>query len=126
SRRRHTRFSRDWSSDVCSSDLVYPEVNQEFIYSVYFYSWLALSVFYVIRRNLRATNKETLLSGALLGLCIPVVNGVYGGNWIWKTFANGETDILFFDLLWIAISIVAIIAFVKIQRDGVKGSKPSF
>src|SRR5690606_27672366 len=25
SRRRHTRFSRDWSSDVCSSDLVEPE-----------------------------------------------------------------------------------------------------
>src|SRR5690606_39435466 len=24
SRRRHTRFSRDWSSDVCSSDLVSP------------------------------------------------------------------------------------------------------
>src|SRR5690606_40910965 len=23
SRRRHTRFSRDWSSDVCSSDLPY-------------------------------------------------------------------------------------------------------
>src|SRR5690606_40846250 len=26
SRRRHTRFSRDWSSDVCSSDLVSPGV----------------------------------------------------------------------------------------------------
>src|SRR5207302_7749822 len=25
SRRRHTRFSRDWSSDVCSSDLVASE-----------------------------------------------------------------------------------------------------
>src|SRR5699024_11328262 len=24
SRRRHTRSKRDWSSDVCSSDLVYP------------------------------------------------------------------------------------------------------
>src|SRR5207302_7437122 len=24
SRRRHTRFSRDWSSDVCSSDLRFP------------------------------------------------------------------------------------------------------
>src|SRR5690606_40569535 len=24
SRRRHTRFSRDWSSDVCSSDLLLP------------------------------------------------------------------------------------------------------
>src|SRR5690606_3720617 len=26
SRRRHTRFSRDWSSDVCSSDLNYKNV----------------------------------------------------------------------------------------------------
>src|SRR5690606_39559544 len=25
SRRRHTRFSRDWSSDVCSSDLLFSE-----------------------------------------------------------------------------------------------------
>src|SRR5690606_40070988 len=25
SRRRHTRFSRDWSSDVCSSDLIQAE-----------------------------------------------------------------------------------------------------
>src|SRR5690606_41196850 len=27
SRRRHTRFSRDWSSDVCSSDLARQNVN---------------------------------------------------------------------------------------------------
>src|SRR5690606_39695340 len=26
SRRRHTRFSRDWSSDVCSSDLAFKSV----------------------------------------------------------------------------------------------------
>src|SRR5690606_41145562 len=26
--RRHTRFSRDWSSDVCSSDLSSAEVNE--------------------------------------------------------------------------------------------------
>src|SRR5690606_39653891 len=27
SRRRHTRFSRDWSSDVCSSDLPRSEIH---------------------------------------------------------------------------------------------------
>src|SRR5690625_3114146 len=27
SRRRHTRWPRDWSSDVCSSDLVQPQVS---------------------------------------------------------------------------------------------------
>src|SRR5690606_41082254 len=29
SRRRHTRFSRDWSSDVCSSDLAAPPAGHE-------------------------------------------------------------------------------------------------
>src|SRR5690606_40583810 len=28
SRRRHTRFSRDWSSDVCSSDLAVEEAER--------------------------------------------------------------------------------------------------
>src|SRR5690606_40093341 len=30
SRRRHTRFSRDWSSDVCSSDLTYRDEIRQF------------------------------------------------------------------------------------------------
>src|SRR5690606_39448320 len=29
SRRRHTRFSRDWSSDVCSSDLFDPALKPD-------------------------------------------------------------------------------------------------
>src|SRR5690606_40577139 len=32
SRRRHTRFSRDWSSDVCSSDLGVPDVHPLYEY----------------------------------------------------------------------------------------------
>src|SRR5437762_5254325 len=31
SRRRHTRYIGDWSSDVCSSDLSYPEVDRVFL-----------------------------------------------------------------------------------------------
>src|SRR2546422_8155169 len=31
SRRRHTRCSRDWSSDVCSSDLFWAEVAHRFV-----------------------------------------------------------------------------------------------
>src|SRR5690606_40522634 len=33
SRRRHTRFSRDWSSDVCSSDLDAPSGHVRFLQS---------------------------------------------------------------------------------------------
>src|SRR5690606_39823824 len=31
SRRRHTRFSRDWSSDVCSSDLMHHRESNDFL-----------------------------------------------------------------------------------------------
>src|SRR5256884_640566 len=34
SRRRHTRCSRDWSSDVCSSDLVHPQGKAEGVYYI--------------------------------------------------------------------------------------------
>src|SRR5690606_39589220 len=42
SRRRHTRFSRDWSSDVCSSDLEGFEVE---IPKGYIYFSMAFSLF---------------------------------------------------------------------------------
>src|SRR5690606_41184173 len=34
SRRRHTRFSRDWSSDVCSSDLHAHDSSQKTIFGI--------------------------------------------------------------------------------------------
>src|SRR5690606_40524596 len=33
SRRRHTRFSRDWSSDVCSSDLDYAPLRDKHMHA---------------------------------------------------------------------------------------------
>src|SRR5690606_40308628 len=44
SRRRHTRFSRDWSSDVCSSDLVIWLTPLYF--HIYFTIWLFAAGFY--------------------------------------------------------------------------------
>src|SRR5216684_9312590 len=34
SRRRHTRCSRDWSSDVCSSDLTFFEPGEKYIWAL--------------------------------------------------------------------------------------------
>src|SRR2546421_5312091 len=42
SRRRHTISDRDWSSDVCSSDLVLEHVS----YNNYFYFYFKISVFF--------------------------------------------------------------------------------
>src|SRR5690606_40984784 len=46
SRRRHTRFSRDWSSDVCSSDLLIKNVKgaDKAVFSVHCHNDLGMAV----------------------------------------------------------------------------------
>src|SRR5690625_7856320 len=44
SRRRHTRWPRDWSSDVCSSDLAQPLVEQGLIQIPYGGLWYAAQI----------------------------------------------------------------------------------
>ena len=95
---------------------VYSAVDMNFIYSTFFYSWLVLSVYYIIRKNLNRTNKETLLLGSLFSLAIPFANGICTGNWIWITFSSGATDIMIIDILSLAIAAVGFISFYKIKE----------
>jgi len=95
---------------------VYSAVDMAFIYHLYFYSWLALSIYYIIRKDLNRTNRETLLLGSLLSLAIPFANGIMTGNWIWKTYAVGATDILFIDLFSLSIGIIGLISFWKMRK----------
>src|SRR3712207_156474 len=53
SRRRHTRYWRDWSSDVCSSDLVYEELKNhknEYIYYKTDHHWTTLGAYYAYEK----------------------------------------------------------------------------
>lgn len=92
------------------------EVNQSFIYSVYFYSWLILTIYYTIRKDINRTNRETLLLGSALAFCIPIVNGVISGNWLWNTIATQRTDIFVIDFLWLLIGMIGLIAYFKSKR----------
>jgi uncharacterized iron-regulated membrane protein len=92
-------------------------VDMAYIYRVYFYSWLLLSGYYIIRKDLHRTNRETLFLGSLFSLAIPFVNGICTGNWIWKTYADGATDILFIDVFSLSIAIIGFISFYKIRQQ---------
>jgi len=93
-----------------------PEVNQDFIYRVYFYSWLVFSLYYTVRRSIRRTNRETLLVGSILAFLVPIVNGFMTGNWIWDTFRNGQQDIFVVDFLWLMIAITGVFAYNKTKK----------
>lgn len=83
---------------------------------VYFGGWLLLSIFFWRKKDNHFTNKYTLLSGAILGLLIPIVNGIHSGNWIWRTFLNGDRDVFVIDALWICISAIAFYSLYRIRK----------
>src|SRR5690606_39595853 len=49
--RRHTRFSRDWSSDVCSSDLIFPDEIEKYPWAGHLGIKLAHKVIPIIEQS---------------------------------------------------------------------------
>ncbi len=85
------------------------------IYSFYFISWLFASIFFAAKKDNAFTNKYTLISGGILGLLIPMVNGFKTGNWPWVSFPNGDMQVFFVDLLWIILSLVTLMVCFKLK-----------
>src|SRR5690606_39999707 len=75
SRRRHTRFSRDWSSDVCSSDLV--KLGETILHSSWMVALLALPL---LAAYAVAWDGGWLFPFVALGAILPlfVIPGVVG------------------------------------------------
>jgi uncharacterized iron-regulated membrane protein len=95
------------------------------LYSSYFGSWLLSSIFFAWRKDNYFINKYTLLSGAAMGVLVPVVNGIVTGNWLWVSFRNGQLDIFVVDLLWVLISGAAVYAVLRLKKaDGVEREAP--
>lgn len=79
------------------------------IYNFYFLSWLALTIFFVWRRSLAVTTKYNLLLGGLIGILVPITNGIMTGEWIWKSLASGHYQIFFIDVFWTVLSAITLI-----------------
>src|SRR5690606_5693016 len=75
SRRRHTRFSRDWSSDVCSSDL--PYVNHIFIFDK---SSLKKILTFIIKLRSRKYDIGVVPSTITLSRTSHIINWVSGAK----------------------------------------------
>jgi len=58
-----------------------------------------------------------LLSGSILGVLIPIFNGIISDAWFWNSFAQGDVQIAFVDVFWLVLSMLSFFAYAK--------SKPS-
>ena len=57
-----------------------------------------------------------MLLGAVIGIIIPIVNGVVTKHWLWDNYRLQYYDILLVDLFWLLLSTGAFICWVLIVR----------
>lgn len=86
-----------------------------FIYSFYFIGWLVLTLFFIGLRNDFITTKYNLMPGSIIGLCIPIINGLTTGNWFWNTLQNELYSVFFIDIFWIATATITWFAAMSMK-----------
>ncbi|MCK0136060.1 PepSY-associated TM helix domain-containing protein [Arenibacter sp. S6351L] len=94
-----------------------PNEGKAFFYSTYFIGWLILTIFLIIKNNNGFTNRSTLLLGSALGLLVPITNGFVTGKWIWNSYAEGLSQILFIDVLWLILSLIGFWVAFQLNRN---------
>lgn len=90
----------------------------------YFIGWLLLSLFFWRKKSNVFTTKYTLFFTGILGLCIPIVNGISSSNWLWLSLMQGNYNVLIIDLLWLLLAALCLYA-VKKSNLKKQQSKPS-
>ncbi|SHI53774.1 Uncharacterized iron-regulated membrane protein [Arenibacter nanhaiticus] len=88
-----------------------------FLYKVFFWGWLAFIILFLFKRNDRYTNTVSLLLGGLLGLFVPITNGLVTGNWLWVSWSKGYSQIFVVDSFWVALSLTAFAVLMKLRKN---------
>jgi uncharacterized iron-regulated membrane protein len=89
---------------------------QSDIYHWYFYSWLILGAYFVLKRDIALTNRQTLYLSVVTCFLVPVFHGIKRDNWLWHTFNRGAFDLLFIDLLFLSLATISAAVLMKINK----------
>lgn len=90
------------------------DAGQTEIYHWFFYSWLVLSVYFLIRKNLEITNSQSTLLSSVICFAVPLSDGFLRENWFWNTYNRGAFDILFIDVLFFVLAVISGLILWKI------------
>lgn len=80
---------------------------------IFFGSWFLLGWSAFRIDTYKGITKHFLLLGTIGALLIPVFNGIFTGDWLWKTIANGNWYIASVDLFWLFIGAISAWCYVQ-------------
>ncbi len=88
-----------------------------FLSRAYFLPWLILTFVFSLRKSKLYTTKYALLLGAILGFCVPVLNGAITGNWFWLTFHAAKIQLFVVDTFWLLTSLLSLLTCFMMVRN---------
>lgn len=83
--------------------------------NVFFLFWLVYTVYSYIIKSPFKVNKHALLLAGVLGIAIPLINGLTTGLWLWKSYGLGYSDTFFVDILWLIMGTITMISALIIK-----------
>jgi hypothetical protein len=81
-----------------------------------FCAWLALGGYFIARKDIALTNRQTLALSTALYFLLPLFEGVVRHNWFGNTYTKGQINILFIDLLFLSLGAISATALLKISK----------
>ncbi len=88
-----------------SAELLLPATDHVLrVNTIFFLSWLFLSLAAMLLPSERAITRFSLWTGGLFSLLVPVVNGSVTGDWLWKT---PIMQVWATDLFWLAAGLLS-------------------
>ncbi len=92
-----------------------PSIDKTFIYQCFFLSWAALTSYFLLLQNLNMINRHTWILSTFTCLAVPFTNGLHSGLWISRTWEMRQYDILFIDVLFLALAVISAFAYFAIS-----------
>ena len=76
--------------------------------NIFLLFWLAYTIYSYFIKSPFKINKHALLLAGVLGLIIPILNGIQSGLWFWKSLGMNYPDSFLVDVSWIIMSVISL------------------
>lgn len=83
--------------------------------NVFFLFWLAFSVSAFFIKSTYKINRYALISGGIIGMAVPVLNGMQSGIWFWNALAMDYVASFFVDVCWLMAGGASLVIGYKVR-----------
>jgi len=83
---------------------------------VFFLFWLGYTIYAFFLKDFHKINKYALLITGVLGILIPLINGIQSDLWPWKSLPQGYVDSFFVDVSWLILGGISLWVGLKVKR----------